>query len=1017
MRLNLLASALLCALLLLTACGGGGSGGGEETTDSVNDLAGVVYDGPVVGAWVFLVDAEGDLAEGCGASGIGKCVASRKTDADGYFTIPVSSRPLSPNLTAVTSGGRDAAIDFRGIPLRAPLDLFAAGRPIVISPVTSLVFAEMRENGGNLEGARRAVAEYLELPQEILSEDPAAYPQLKRACELITTFAFLDGGFDPLKELDDSESTELRDLLQSAPEGFDVLHFALTQAMKKVIDRFFAESGGDFFEPADPNYLANLQILAAAALQSGGEAVAPLDRLFPQRLARYLLFVYGLTSFERFTADQATFAAGLHHPQTADKLETDPFIAELARVTTLQSAGTPLLDSELPGDDNQKRLHYFYNSDLSPFYLVESLVSEIPDATFSDPVMLTVARGKAQAGLLAEAEAIVATQIIPPPQELAPEIFQARLQGEGYYEIAKALIGFGRPAEAVAALGKAEKSYKIAIEYGAPQPDISRLQWLGNAYRRAGDIPASLAVLQYILDHLMTPNTYGSVIVGTWKIADEYMAAERYEEALPLVDFMYDLASKVVDEKQKVFYLAETARRYASLGHRETVEAIYLEMQAIRAANPDTASVTWLYMSYMVDILYRVGAAAEAYWLAEQLPSAYMVSSYKLVVTNQAVDGSLAQAIANSEARFAKAEDRIEAMTYYLTNESRPYIALSLIEAGRLAETRQALDQALLYMPGLTLASDLDRYQKLVQRGYVKLAGLYARAGDPARAESLLAGEAEGVLLQIIEPKYRVEAMADIAYGYHLLGQTDRGAALLQRAADEIAAALAGTSRPADSATAATLYNGFASMYQRLIGTAFMTGHRPLARSLTLPFVSTAEAIFNDGLAYTGDDHDKWASKEVDLLLQAADFLIQAGAPQEAPAILARAEVSAGQIWVEKTRIEKLISDGKRCVIRGYAAAGQFATALDRARALPYAADRYLALQTLANAFANRDDFPWTEVASIDSDHDGWPDFFHPFATSEAIAASGLSLDPDSDGDGIPDTADRRPWYVDSSTW
>ncbi len=102
-------------------------------------------------------------------------------------------------------------------------------------------------------------------------------------------------------------------------------------------------------------------------------------------------------------------------------------------------------------------------------------------------------------------------------------------------------------------------------------------------------------------------------------------------------------------------------------------------------------------------------------------------------------------------------------------------------------------------------------------------------------------------------------------------------------------------------------------------------------------------------------------------------------------------------------------------IIGSYAAAGRFDRALALARSLRYAADRNLAFQTIATTYAGRDDFPDSWVASIDSDHDGQPDFFNPLATAADIGASGLVLDADSDNDGIADPADRRPLLADHS--
>ena len=53
-----------------------------------------------------------------------------------------------------------------------------------------------------------------------------------------------------------------------------------------------------------------------------------------------------------------------------------------------------------------------------------------------------------------------------------------------------------------------------------------------------------------------------------------------------------------------------------------------------------------------------------------------------------------------------------------------------------------------------------------------------------------------------------------------------------------------------------------------------------------------------------------------------------------------------------------------------------------------------------------------SDIAFVDTDRDGKPDFFLPSATSEQIAASGLTLDDDIDGDGIKDDTDLLPYVA-----
>ena len=96
--------------------------------------------------------------------------------------------------------------------------------------------------------------------------------------------------------------------------------------------------------------------------------------------------------------------------------------------------------------------------------------------------------------------------------------------------------------------------------------------------------------------------------------------------------------------------------------------------------------------------------------------------------------------------------------------------------------------------------------------------------------------------------------------------------------------------------------------------------------------------------------------------------------------------------------------------IEQYAWLGEF----DAANALAVndiytSADRETLFATIAETMANRDDFPASAVANVDTDLDGLPNFFLQNASDEDIESSGLAIDNDADNDGITDPSDINP--------
>jgi hypothetical protein len=201
---------------------------------------------------------------------------------------------------------------------------------------------------------------------------------------------------------------------------------------------------------------------------------------------------------------------------------------------------------------------------------------------------------------------------------------------------------------------------------------------------------------------------------------------------------------------------------------------------------------------------------------------------------------------------------------------------------------------------------------------------------------------------------------------------------------------------------------------------------------------------------------------EVDEMMQAANTLAAYGKQAEAKAVADRAyslidDLVAGDFDNVQERAEALVGDYTSSkvnfevsIANGYFQAGDYVTAvamIEEAKAsidtLENTVDQYElyasvavaygylndaasaqsvinlvqtteqyeeAIVETAKALANYDAFLNVDVATVDSDGDGKPDFFDIGATDDAIAASGLELDDDIDGDGIDDTIDTFPY-------
>jgi subtilisin family serine protease len=169
----------LGAALLISACGGGGSSqtASAATSASTVQLTGVVVDGPIQGAQVFL-DLNGNHAYDSGEP------ISQPTDAAGAFFIVASRLTTAQAATAMlitvipdtARDADDAGLDLRaagrqGFTLMTPASAYVqvavdgqntATAPL-LSPLTTLVAGEMASNGRSLAQAKAAVQQELGL--------------------------------------------------------------------------------------------------------------------------------------------------------------------------------------------------------------------------------------------------------------------------------------------------------------------------------------------------------------------------------------------------------------------------------------------------------------------------------------------------------------------------------------------------------------------------------------------------------------------------------------------------------------------------------------------------------------------------------------------------------------------------------------------------------------------------------------------------------------------------------------
>jgi len=1067
------------AMSILSGCGGGDTSPASQS--SSRTISGFVEDGPIAGARVQITARATDRPLSlCGADGRGLC--ETVSDGNGFFQLEVPPDLNIESLELRSAGGSDIDtwVDFEstGVILRAPLALFSTGLDsISINPLTSLVSARLLHEG-DISLARQQVRDYLGLAaDESLTQRPAQNPRLLRLGMTLIKIALLRGDLedplgalapaagaiplvDSLGELDALALAELqidaaatRDLYHAL--GTDASEFAgvfrrqelkaslRSAALAFLEDRIDFGAEDLFF---DQNVDFMVSELQRAALKN--DQVIPLGTVAPQRLARYLLFSYGVkkpsetaSSFFATPADllldPEVFRAGFGKLPGAPSgdaapgaLEDDSLIGHIAATGSNLIAAVPLLQHELPdkkpGDVNSNRIDYYYGSDLSHLYQAERLLVGVFDDIVNDDIMFDIVTGMAEGGLFEKALNILETQI-----------YQSEMKAKAYLTYANQLTLFGRFEEASQALAEAHRLFQRVIDgkgdKNASDSDFANLQNLAVSYRNAGALKSAEDILFEMAQMVPSPVILKSITTllnATRKIVDSFILLGNSDSAEYLLDFMASQSQKVPatasSYQLRIFYLLDTAKRYVEIGAESKAFALYQNIEQLRqndGLSNLTGIRTWTYADDMVGLLSKLGRTEMARSLAESIPTplytADRLKAFQLIATHAALTNGLGEARYFIDTYLTTPAEKFEALTYFAANRSVPYVAATLIDNRLQYEANQALDMAMeqldsldliMLLPGVkadtSTQRDLDPGR--IVMGYAKAARLYLEASNPAAAFQAL-DTGVYILKDIPGLSPYLKSAAALAQGYSDGGDTAKGRQLLDAAKQKI---LDGLSE-IEPAAGADLFNELAEAYldiNALTGALLANDQQLLS----------GREIFVSGLSYSGSDHDLLAKKKVETLLRTAKQYIRAGSHSDALAVLDEARETADQIYVEMTRSQQLINGDYSFtrydfthLIGGYALAGDFDYALSLARGISTRDERNMALGWLADTYSHRDDFPETAVASVDTDGDGKPDFFAPSATAQEIQLSGLVLDEDCDGDGIPDTEDRRPLFAD----
>jgi hypothetical protein len=1068
--------------------GGSNSGGSNPKTKGVS---GIVIDPPIKDARIELKNAGGVTASFCGENK--NLICQDVSGKDGTFTIPV---PFNENLSGyylVTYGGVDTVYgtDFLGISLYSPLELFEGGnKSVIISPATSLAAFLVINKKADLSDAVSAAANALKLTGSEVSLSPLDNAALLKASYLAVKTAELihnEGAADPLAKIaaaaaaKPSSSIAEGDFLDELFALSGITDAALITSLKSEVQSLDARlagipiSGG-IDEIAKLILTAERKAVFVEAVKSS-VGVTSTTTLFDENVMLLYDKLAGLVDnlpTNQFAASQLVryviqqnnfFNSGSSYtdPTFESELSTliplgkeAEFKAAVAAISkeSIYFVNAPLGAGEALGNDNEKRVNYYFRSNVDINYKARTLISKVFNDTINDAIVTYVVRTYATYGL----------------HERAYEIAGAAIKDDLNRSKAYRLVGHYTAnydiTAAEAYLDKAKQLLDTLLELAwgnsSSMGNITDAYVsLSSSYSKAKAYEKSLALKNKIVDDILpqlndttnptrftlhsrvitsltkTVATSPGLILELINAGDIDTALEAATYANNLIDALPAGTNVNNPYSTQILCLTQIVDNYKSIiradsGRTEEVKGkigdIYTSMEYFSDIQRTPGAQWMIYYGNIAGIVYwALGPAtgmeffnkidpdtARPGTAATGLQNARREGAYGIAAEIAVTDGfDAALAFYNGVnplnttdySNLTESYGWVDAFTFYndLTDGIGVYAykngfrdvalaaankAMEAINGGAayyIAQGTSKVDSELASMvtPSANVLS--SRY---AENGYLKAVKLYLLLGEKELAKTALAS-AKNYVDQASRSFNKSKAYAAIGYYYGLAGDL--------AGADAAFAAAAGLDASGIDTDLNRTYH--------YVGLAYDASSRqvPNKETVVRGYLASAET-YADLIGTT----DSTYASEVTVFGYIAEMYATILDGENALASLEKAKIAANGINAAATKLTQYNN-----IIKNYAKLGYVDLAFEKAKAwISLEADQNNSIKNIAETVAAIDDFPDSNIAFSDTDKDGKPDFFVPWATGDQITASGLTLDDDIDGDGFLDTLDLTPFYA-----
>lgn len=1051
-------SALVVSLAVIAAgCSSGDDNSGGSSAAPVMTITGKVSDPAVEGAKVELLDSSKNIYGKCGVNGNSLCNVWSKSD--GSFTITLPLGTDVSNFSLKSTGGTDTAYGTEiTVSYTADINNYAGNYSnIILSPISSL-YTNLSSSSIH-DNAITMLSSYFGLEKNVVLLDPESNGDLLKISYIINQIASnigSDDAFSKIAALIEANSqfkTDIDNMLSSLFQADTALQSSLKEMYTTVAgiqsqDVYTVLSSIQNLEKVRMFKNAYVNIFESISGQASAEALANIESLYNQLNSKVVIPTsqFQIEQIVRFVASQTVLTDKKLNDYGTFNVDTTAFQTTLnavisdnaliADIETLASetvyAVTVPLESPLGLSDNQKRVDYYFNSTQDVGYQARLITKRVTDDTIIDEIYKNITSTYAKYGLAEKAKKLADVNIADNMARINAVISIARYTAGYNLTLAKTYI-----AEAKRLLDTLKGSGWSNISNDVVDTYVS----LVGAYRYAGMVNEANTLKNEIINLIKNSSSlndslkqtrYLRIVSNFGNAADDSMipalisqgnlelAYSMLEEYKVLLDEApWNTANETYKNMQGmyyVFYLKFASDIVAKDSSYKTklqsdFATVYKTVKSLIQAGSTTTNVanylkgTSVAGDAIIAAYKFIGEASanEILTLITETDKAYPYAIGGLVLEKAISDGfntaktyyETKYPMDSEYARLTETNgyvDTIKNIVEYAQDNSNTTLAKEAVDY--LAnQTNKAVDylttnnKTLSKLVYFAVASSSPQGKFVTFYGFNAVADMYIALGYNSEAlQTLEKGKAYVDSLNPSLDKY---------LGYILM------AYMAEKAGDNTKSL-----EYYNAAVAVELTSGTAQNISDLnIHKASDTLYLNIANKETLyqNYLTEAEKQVLSMDSSTDANKNKQVSQYTYIANVYYDIANITGVKDT----LVKAEEHAKTISAAATKLTAMKNIAKKyasfeMVDEGFSLAERNYTS---------SSDIFGIAQEMAASVLDSTSIE-SDIAFVDTDRDGKPDFFLPSATDEQITVSGLTLDDDIDDDGIKDDTDLLPYVA-----